>query len=215
MPTLHAVPDWSTIASLATAGGTLILAVATFVSVRSANRAARAAERSLLVGLRPVLAPSRLDDPPQKVGFVDGHWVAAKGGRGVAEAGDSAVYLVIALRNVGNGLAVLHSWSLHPGQRLAPGHDDLGSFRRLTRDLYIPPGDIGFWQGALRDPAEPLYLETRNAINGRTPLTVELLYTDHDGGQRTVSRFSLLPREDGEWMVVVSRHWNLDRPDPR
>ena len=30
--------DWTTIASLATAGGTLVLALATFASVRSANR---------------------------------------------------------------------------------------------------------------------------------------------------------------------------------
>lgn len=41
---------WATISSLATAGGTLVLAVATFSSVRSANRAARVAEKSLLVG---------------------------------------------------------------------------------------------------------------------------------------------------------------------
>ncbi len=52
--------DWATIASLATAGGTLVLAVSTFASVRSANRAARAAERSLMVGLQPLLVPSRL-----------------------------------------------------------------------------------------------------------------------------------------------------------
>src|ERR1019366_2232510 len=40
-------PDTSTIASLATAGGTLILAVATFSSTRSANRAARVSEQAL------------------------------------------------------------------------------------------------------------------------------------------------------------------------
>ena len=40
--------DWVTISALATAGGTLVLALATFASVRSANRAARVAERSLL-----------------------------------------------------------------------------------------------------------------------------------------------------------------------
>ena len=42
--------DWVTISSLATAGGTLVLAMATFASVRSANQSARVAERSLLVG---------------------------------------------------------------------------------------------------------------------------------------------------------------------
>jgi hypothetical protein len=54
--------DWVTISSLATAGGTLVLAVATFSSVKSANRSARVAEQSLLVGLRPVLIPSREED---------------------------------------------------------------------------------------------------------------------------------------------------------
>jgi len=50
------VTDWPTISSLATAGGTLVLATAggtlvlataTFASVRSGNRTARTAERSL------------------------------------------------------------------------------------------------------------------------------------------------------------------------
>src|SRR5205823_4670976 len=76
--------DWVTISSLATAGGTLVLAIATFASVRSANRAARTAERSLLEGLRPVLVTSRLQDPPEKIVFVDEHWVQVPGGYGSA-----------------------------------------------------------------------------------------------------------------------------------
>jgi hypothetical protein len=55
--------DWVTISSLATAGGTLVLAAATFASVRSGNRSARIAERALQVGMRPLLTPSRLEDP--------------------------------------------------------------------------------------------------------------------------------------------------------
>ncbi len=47
--------SWVTISSLATAGGTLVLAVATFSSVRSANRAAWVAEDSLLAGTQPLL----------------------------------------------------------------------------------------------------------------------------------------------------------------
>lgn len=54
--------DWATVASLATALGTLVLAVATFSAVRSGNRTARAAELSLLTSLRPLLAPSRRSD---------------------------------------------------------------------------------------------------------------------------------------------------------
>jgi hypothetical protein len=44
---------WSTIASLATALGTLILAVATFSAVRSSNLMARVAQQQLLVQLKP------------------------------------------------------------------------------------------------------------------------------------------------------------------
>src|SRR4051794_17622773 len=99
--------DWTTISSLATGAGTLVLAAATFASVRSANRAARVAERALLAGMRPVVVPSRLDDPPEKVGFADGHWIKVQGGCAAAQVTDQAIYLVIALRNVGTGLAVL------------------------------------------------------------------------------------------------------------
>jgi hypothetical protein len=93
------VADWATISSLATAGGTLVLATATFAAVRSSNRAARAAEESLLVGLRPLLVPSRLDDPPQKIGYADGKWVQAAGSGGVAEASDEVVYLALEHRS--------------------------------------------------------------------------------------------------------------------
>jgi hypothetical protein len=42
--------DWVATSSIVTAAATLVLAVATFASVRSANRAARVAGRSLLAG---------------------------------------------------------------------------------------------------------------------------------------------------------------------
>ncbi len=61
----------------------------------------------------------------------------------------------------------------------------------------------------------PSSLEAAAAINARGPLTVYLLYGDHEGGQRTITRFGLLPRDDGGWMAVAARHWNIDRDDPR
>ena len=60
-------------------------------------RSGLAAERSLLAGLRPLLAPSRLDDEPQKVGFSDDRWFLVPGGGGVAEGSDETVYLAIAV----------------------------------------------------------------------------------------------------------------------
>jgi hypothetical protein len=105
--------DWETISALSTSCCTDDQALASFASVRSANRAARAAERSLLAGLRPVLMQSRPDDPAQKVGFADERWFHVAGSGGVAEAADDALYLAIALRNAGSGIAaVARHWNI-------------------------------------------------------------------------------------------------------
>jgi hypothetical protein len=208
--------DWPAVASMATAGATLVLAVATFSSVRSANRTARAAEQSLLAGLAPVLSSSRLDDPEQKYLFMDDNKVLVPAGGPAAVVGGGPNYLAISVRNVGHGLAVLDRWAFAPERLRGPeGHRDPGEFHRLTRDLYIPPGEVGFWQGAFRDPADPSFAAASEALLTRQPVTVDLLYGDHLGAQRTVTRFVLLPRLDDKWFVSVSRHWYLDRPDPR
>jgi hypothetical protein len=210
------VADWVTISSLATAGGTLVLAIATFGSVRSANRAARVAEESLLASVRPLLMPSRPDDPPLKVGFTDDHWVTVTGGSGTVEIVDDIAYLTMSLRNAGSGLAVLHGWRLETSTDLSqPAHPDVETFRRLTRDIYIPAGDVYFWQGAMRDEddADRDVVAQRLADGGR--IVIDVLYGDQHGRQRVISRFSLVRRDDGSHLVVVARQWNVDRPDPR
>jgi hypothetical protein len=40
---------------------------------------------------------------------------------------------------------------------------------------------------------------------------LDLLYTDQVGGQRTINRFGLMPRDDG-WISTSARHWYLDAP---
>jgi len=212
--------DWVTISSLASAGGTLVLAGVTVASVRSANRAARVAEQSLLAGQRPLLVPSRTDDPAVKAGFQDDVWFSVPGGQGAASSTDSAVYFVIAVRNVGTGIAVLHGWRLLPGlefgSEAAP--TPLEDFTRLTRDLYVAPGDVGFWQGSFRDPTSDGYRTARRAVESHERVGVDILYGDFEGGQRVVSRFTLTPRDDDgatRWYAAVGRHWNVDRPDPR
>ena len=126
------------------------------------------------------------------------------------------MYLTLSLRNAGMGIAVLHGWRFHPRRVMGPDYSpDITNFRRLTRDLYLPAGDVGFWQGAFRDPAEPEFTQARDVIQAREAITIEVLYGDHQGAQRMISLFSLLPGEDGRWMATVSRHWNVDRPDPR
>jgi hypothetical protein len=208
--------DWVTISALATAGGTLVLAIATFASVRSANRAARAAERSLLAGLRPVLTTSRLDDPAQKVMFADPAWLVVEGGRGAAQVTDDAILMAMSIRNVGSGMAVLHSWHFSTESPVgAADHAPLDEFHRLGRDIYIAPGDLGFWQGVFRDPNESEFATAREAIEARERLTIQLLYGDLEGGQRTISQLALVPVDDGKWLASTSRHWNLDRANPR
>jgi hypothetical protein len=208
--------DWVTVSALATAAGTLVLALATFAAVRSANRSARVAERALLVGLRPMLMPSRLRDEAQKVNYADSHWLSLPGGCAVAEASDDVVWLAISVRNVGTGIAVMHGWRFHP--ELVRSHGEtpnLDEFTRLTRDLYIPIGEEGFWQGAFRDKSAPEFAVAKDTADNHKPFTIEILYGDVEGGQRMVTRFAMSPRSDEGWIAVVSRHWYVDMPDPR
>jgi hypothetical protein len=207
--------DWVTISALATAGGTLVLAGATFASVRSAHTSARVTERALLAAIRPLLLGSRLGDPPQKVRFRDDHLTLIEPGRALVEIGDDAIYLAFGLRNAGSGLALLDRWRCVDGDPSDEPLFEFSEYRRLTRDLYVPAGDVGFWQGAYRDSDDAEFARVRDAIAARDALTIDILYGDHEGGQRTLSRFLLTPLESENWLTQVVRHWNVDRPDPR
>ncbi|HUC59861.1 MAG TPA: hypothetical protein VMA95_20845 [Streptosporangiaceae bacterium] len=202
------------IASLTTALGTLVLAVATFGATRSANRASRIAERSLLATLRPLLMTTQLGDPRQKVGFADDHWTHIEGVGATFEQGDDVIYLVVGLRNFGNGIGIITGWNPTPERIFSRAHEDPEKFRRQTRSLYIAPAGLGFWQGALRDPAEPVYEGFAQAIKNRTPVTVDILYTDMNGGQCTITRLIINPGQQDHWYAVVAQHWQLDNHTP-
>jgi len=218
-----AAMDWSTVSSLATGAGTLVLAVATFASVRSANRAARVAEQALMVNLRPLLVPSRMDDTRQKIFFQEGRHMLLEGGRGGADFENGVVYLGISLRNAGPGIAVLHGWRFLAGVQINPPRPEPETFRHQGRDILIAPGDIGFWQGAFRDSADAQYDEAATAVKSdddEVVLSIDLLYGDNDGGQRVISRMMLRgykrdQEAERQWIASVVRHWNVDRPDPR
>jgi hypothetical protein len=222
------VTNWATAASLATAGGTLVLAIATFASIRSANksartaeRAARIAERSLMAGQRPLLVGSRIGDADQKVQFAEGNGLEVPGGGASVKIVDSAIYLAASVRNVGTGLAVLHGWHIlleRPNERT---HPPLEEFIPQIRDIYVAPGDNGVWQGAFRDPDAEIFKAIRTAIEAYDLVVLSLLYGDFEGGQRVISQFSLRyqtsgeDRSPGRWLASAARHFNVDRPDPR
>jgi len=205
-----------------------VLAVATFASVRSGSRSARIAEQALKVGLRPVLFPSRPDDAHQRIMWGDRHWADLAGAGAVLEDAGGVIYMAMSLRNVGAGIAVLRGWRARPAtdalsptaavdqRRSGPGRPDVDEFRLQGRDLYVPAGDTSFWQAAIRDKNDPVRARIVETIAHKQPLTIDILYGDHEGGQRTISRFTVsLPDDETGWICSVVRHWNLDRQDPR
>ena len=95
---------------------------------------------------------------------------------------------------------------------------DPDSFRPQTRELYSPPRDLSFWQAAIRTLDDPDRARVETALaGGPDPLLIDLLYGDQEGGQRTISRFSITryPGADDEWSASVVNHWYLDRDGPR
>jgi hypothetical protein len=221
-----------TLSSLATAAGTLVLAIATFAAVRSSNRSALIAEVALQEQRRPIFVPSRLEDPRQKLNFADGHWISADGGRAAADHVNGNVYLGINVRNVGSGIGVCQGWAAKAGVTMAsqaPNHRPAEEFRMQTRDLFIAGGDTGMWQGALRNPDDPVRAALAEAIDRGEQITIELLYSDLTGRQRAITRFGLLavkdrsaedpsaedPSEKRTWLASTSRHWFLDFDGPR
>jgi hypothetical protein len=184
------------------------------MSVRSANQAARTAERSLLAGLRPLIVESLDSDPTQRVNFVDQRGIVTPGGGAAVQVIDDQIYVVLSLRNVGPGIGVLYGGRLYAEGRGMQAEVELDAFRMLSRDIYIPPGKIGFWQLAYRDSQEAEYDRMLRAIE-RGEFMADVLYGDYEGGQRMVSRYIVLREEGGEWRLSTVRHMQIDRDDPR
>jgi hypothetical protein len=81
----------------------------------------------------------------------------------------------------------------------------------------VPPGEASFWQAAIRDADDRDRPAVGDAIALRRLVTIDLLYGDQEGGQRTISRFAITPHptQEGGWLCTVVRHWYLDRDNPR
>jgi hypothetical protein len=211
------------LAEWGTTVGTLVLAGATFVSIRSSSRSARIAERALLAGQRPVLVVARRDDPAQEIQFADGRVLECVSTQALFLYEQDVIYLATPLRNAGSGLAHLQGYRLDPEHADRVQADPLGvarhrrggkapdsaTFIPQQRDLYIASGETGFWQAALRDPSSPHFRAVQDALDSRGRLTVDLLYGDLEEGQPTITRFVLLPNADGTWHCDVAHHWRI------
>ena len=206
--------DWVTISALATAGGTLALAATTYASVRSANRASRVAELSLMAGLRPLLVESSENDPVQHVNFKDVTGLPVPGGGAYVGTIDGSVFVVLSLKNVGPGIAVLHGGRVYGHQVTSrPEHSTIEEMRMLQRDLYIAAGGVGYYQIAFREDDGDLPDGLLEAISAGT-VSVEVLYGDYEGGQRVITRYGIRLLDD-QWQVTTIRHWQLDRSEVR
>ena len=71
------------------------------------------------------------------------------------------------------------------------------------------------WQGALRDANDDVIHGIAAARAERRPFSVDLLYSDQVGEQRTISRFAVTPVGEDRWLGNVGLHWNLDLAGPR
>jgi hypothetical protein len=109
---------------------------------------------------------------------------------------------------------VLHGWYLCIGVQYERVHPPLDEFTTQNLDIYVAPGDTGYWEGACRDPDADDFKAVTAAAETGEPLVVHLLYGDYEGGQRVISQFNLV-RQDDSWIASVVRHFNVDRPDPR
>lgn len=161
----------------------------------------------------PQLMPSRLADSEQKIMWGDEHW-ARLSGSGGDRRGRRRQHLP---RDVGPQLR----FGSRGDPRMAPGAAGpaRGSrapeeFRRQLRDLYVAGDDVGLWQAAIRDRDNREYAALLEAVRAPRVFAIELLYSDHEGGQRAIGRFPVAPLKES-WLCSVVRHWNLDRPDPR
>jgi hypothetical protein len=186
--------DW---AGWGTSIGTLVLAGATFAALRSSNRSARIAERALLAGLRPLLMPSRPEDPGEHVQFADGRVLEARAGRALVDAQDRVIYLAIPLRNVGAGIAVLRGYHTEAETAGQAAQDPQGAARHRRGD---PVPDPAVFAEQQRDP----------------PLTGSIRSPRCAGGAALINLMSVIQKSAWGWMRAKVAHCCLPgSPDSR
>ncbi len=112
---------------------------------------------------------------------------------------------------------MLQSWSVEVGPDGPLSTEefhavpDYSAFVAQQRSLYVPAGDVGYWQGAIREgdtdrgDAEAL----RQAIRTGGRIMLRLRYGDQDGGHDTITAYTISPDENGDWLIGIARHWSL------
>jgi hypothetical protein len=118
----------------------------------------------------------------QKIMWSDQYWASVGGGRASIECDEGAAIGYVHPQR-GPRAGRVAGWYLQPGSPRSTS----GPSRRVsdaTRDLYIPPDDIGFCR---RASTQTIPARAPEAVAQREPVSVWPLYSDHDGGQRTIT----------------------------
>ena len=175
------------------------------------------------IGIRPLLMPSRLEDVALKIMWGDEHWALPPAAGATVELVDGNVYLAMSLRNSGSGIGVIHGWhlGLHDPHTPHP-HAEPDEFRPQLRDLYVPGGDIGFWQAALRNQDDPEYAPLAQAVRSSRMFLGRAARPPRPVAGRTawLARRRGVPQGQPGGRGPAPRATtvpvpNLDRPDPR
>ena len=162
---------------------------------------------------------SRLQDPMQKIRWMDNHWAHLDGGQGSAELVDGSIYLAISVRNVGSGLAVPIGWSVSSRAGRCRGaarrsqlvsDADPGSLHRAQRRRLLACRHPGDRRPRLRMVDQ--VTEGARTLHDRTALWGPRGRPAHD---QPIRDDPAAVGDETRWYPSVARHWNLDRPDPR
>ena len=126
--------------------------------------------------------------------FVDEHWANVGGGYATAEDVDGVIYLGDEPAQCRRGDRVCQGWGVRVGlMARADDHLPEDELRPQTRDLYIPAGDVGLWQGAIRERSDPITTRSRTRSPNTSRSPSSCIYSDQVGAQRTMTRFTLVP----------------------
>ena len=190
-----------------------MLAVATFASTRSANHSARIAERALDLNLRPVLIPAHEWEPTERITFHDEIVRAPRRVRGSRGARRQPLLRRAApQRRRRDRRADVVEGQGRPAHAAA-----------RSRTLAEPPDPDTLRRAA----AEPVRAGRRRRVlagcdprrrhrsgrRRRAPardrsagdrLTLFLRYADQDGGHDTITRYSIIPDENGDWLIGIA-----------
>lgn len=185
---------------------TIALAVAT---VTVALLSARQIKHNLL----PIMVPARPDGRKRVARFTLEKHVTIRNADTYAEFDGDGVCLAVCLRNIGSGVAVLKGFDASPNDSAEPASYDVPSLSRFAsalHALYLGPGDAAYLAifTSLDSSRTDAYEVVQETVPNGASLLLDLVYTDHSGGQLTISRLELEWATDVDrYVAKVARYW--------